>query len=160
VKRDVVLERTYPYPPERVWRALTDSKAMSEWLMPNDFMPKLGHRFQMKTRPRGRFDGTVHCEVTVLEAPRTLAYTWVGGGSHWVVTWTLTPVAGGTKLTLTHAGFTGLRELGISVIMGAGWKKMLGGRFPDVLSRLDEPSVTPRATVADGNQGVESPRST
>jgi hypothetical protein len=41
----VILEVIYPYPVERVWRALTDSRALAKWLLPNDFEPRLGHKF-------------------------------------------------------------------------------------------------------------------
>jgi uncharacterized protein YndB with AHSA1/START domain len=48
---DVVIELQYPCPPERVWRALTDSAALTDWLMPNDFVPKLGRKFQFRSKP-------------------------------------------------------------------------------------------------------------
>jgi len=49
MKRDIHIEETYPYPPERIWRALTNSDAMADWLMPNTFEPKVGCRFQFRT---------------------------------------------------------------------------------------------------------------
>ena len=71
MKRDLRLEETYPYPPERIWRALTDSEAMADWLMPNTFEPRIGHRFQFRTKPR-RDDGIVSCSAGL--DPRNLAY--------------------------------------------------------------------------------------
>ncbi len=56
----------------------------------------------------------VHCEVPVCEPPHLLSYSWKGGsdsnpafGSRLdsVVTWTLTPVEGGTHLRMVHHGF-------------------------------------------------------
>jgi hypothetical protein len=41
----VILEVIYPYPVQQVWRALTDSRALAKWLMPNDFRPRLGRKF-------------------------------------------------------------------------------------------------------------------
>ena len=35
----------FPHPPEAIWEYLTDSELLSQWLMPNDFKPILGHRF-------------------------------------------------------------------------------------------------------------------
>lgn len=32
---ELQFEVTYPHTPERVWRALTDPKALAAWLMPN-----------------------------------------------------------------------------------------------------------------------------
>jgi len=48
---EITLEQTYPHPPERVWRALTDSAALAEWLMPNDFEPRVGHKFRFRSKP-------------------------------------------------------------------------------------------------------------
>jgi uncharacterized protein YndB with AHSA1/START domain len=73
LKRNLRLERVYPYPPERLWRALTDSAAMNDWLMPNDFQPVVGHKFQFHTMAAPTFDGTVYCEVLEIDAPRRLA---------------------------------------------------------------------------------------
>jgi uncharacterized protein YndB with AHSA1/START domain len=128
LKRDLHLERTYPYPPERLWRALTDSKAMNEWLMANDFQPIVGHKFQFHTRPAPTFDGTVYCEVLEVDRPRRLVYSWRSGQMRQptIVTWTLEPIAEGTHLTLSHTGFEGLWGIAVSMILNAGWKRLLG----------------------------------
>ena len=52
MKRNIMIEAFYPFPPERVWKALTDSRALAGWLMPNDFQPRVGHRFQFRDDPR------------------------------------------------------------------------------------------------------------
>lgn len=40
-----------PHPPERIWRALTQSPLIEEWLMKNDFHLVVGHRFNFHTTP-------------------------------------------------------------------------------------------------------------
>jgi uncharacterized protein YndB with AHSA1/START domain len=35
----VIVEREIPYPPEKIWRALTQPHLIEEWLMKNDFKP-------------------------------------------------------------------------------------------------------------------------
>ena len=35
--RSVIVEREVPYPPEKIWRALTQPHLIEEWLMKNDF---------------------------------------------------------------------------------------------------------------------------
>ena len=87
MKRNVIMERVYPFPPEQVWEALADSRALSEWLMENDFQPYVGHRFQFRTNPQWGFDGSVHCEVITVDRPRRLAYTWQGGPMKKKVLW-------------------------------------------------------------------------
>jgi uncharacterized protein YndB with AHSA1/START domain len=136
MKRDLRFEEHYPYPPGRVWEAISDSAAMADWLMPNDFQPRLGHRFQFRTKPAPGFDGIVNCEVITLDPPRRLAYTWKGGGIDTVVTFTLEPTRDGTKLVLEHTGFRGARATMVSFILGRGWRKsILPQRLPAVLKR-------------------------
>jgi uncharacterized protein YndB with AHSA1/START domain len=97
-----------PHPPERVWEALTDPAEIAQWLMPNDFEPRLGHRFTFRTNPMPalNFDGICHCEVIELDPPRLLAYTWVGGSlTDTLVTYRLEPEGDGTHLYFEHSGF-------------------------------------------------------
>jgi uncharacterized protein YndB with AHSA1/START domain len=137
--RSIVMEKTLPHPPEKIWRTLTQAELIGRWLMPNDFAPKVGHRFTFKTKPMGDWDGTVHCEVLVCDPPRLLRYSWVGGSKtndkygaqlDSVVTWTLTPVQGGTHLRMEHAGFRSPGNDFAFNAMGSGW-----GR---IMERIDE----------------------
>jgi uncharacterized protein YndB with AHSA1/START domain len=105
--RSVVIEREMPFPPEKVWRALTQPHLIAEWLMKNDFEPVVGHRFNL----RGEWGGVLDCEVLAVEPNRTLSYTWnfshddSAFGMESVVTFTLTPTPTGTHLRMEQAGF-------------------------------------------------------
>lgn len=125
MKRDLRFQVFYPHPPEKVWKALTDSKLIAKWLMENDFQPIVGHKFQFKTAPQPGFDGIVKCEVLEVDEPHRLSYSWKGGGMDTTVTFTLEPVGEGTRLTLEHTGFTGLKGMMVSFILGSGWKKKI-----------------------------------
>jgi len=46
--RCVVVEREMPYPPEKLWRALTQPHLIEEWLMKSDFKSVVGHRFNLR----------------------------------------------------------------------------------------------------------------
>lgn len=139
MSHDLHFEFTYPHPPERVWHAITDSAAIARWLMPNDFEPVVGREFHFRTTPRGQWDGTVSCKVLEVAPPRTLAYSWTGGGLDTVVTFRLLRVAEGTKLTLDHTGFAGERGIMASKFMGEGWKsRILAMRLPAVLNFVDD----------------------
>jgi uncharacterized protein YndB with AHSA1/START domain len=139
MSRDLHFEFVYPHPPQRVWRALTDSAAIAKWLMPNDFQPKVGHKFQFRTKPRPGFDGVVNCEVLELEPPRKLVYSWKGGGLDTTVTYLLEPAPEGTRLLFDHAGFRGLRGLMVSRMLGNGWKsRVLARNLPAVLEFVDD----------------------
>lgn len=97
----------YPHAPERVWRALTSSDALAQWLMPNDFEPRVGHHFTFRTNPMPamNFDGICHCEVTACDPPSLLSYTWVGGALNTQVTYRLEPEGTGTRVRFEHSGF-------------------------------------------------------
>ncbi|EDX82425.1 Hsp90 ATPase activator family protein, putative [Synechococcus sp. PCC 7335] len=103
---DLVLDESYPYPPEKVWQALTDSRALAAWLMDNDFKPCLGHRFQFVDSSSPGLKTVIDCEVIELESPKRLVYSWqVSGMSDpSIVTWTLTPIQEGTQVQLHHSG--------------------------------------------------------
>jgi uncharacterized protein YndB with AHSA1/START domain len=105
--RSVVVEREFPYPPEKLWRALTQPHLIEEWLMKNDFSPAVGHRFNL----RGDWGGVLNCEVLAIEPHKTLSYTWDHAHADAafrltsVVTFTLTPTRTGTRLRMEQSGF-------------------------------------------------------
>lgn len=143
--RSIVIERTLAHPPEKVWRALTQSSLIAEWLMENDFEPRLGGRFQFRSRPMGNWNGIVDCEITVFEPPRRLVYTWKGGSTQnaaqgaaldSLLEWTLTPVPGGTRVRMEHSGFKP---------HNASAYETLSGGWPRVLDRLEQVVAARRA---------------
>lgn len=73
--------------------------------------------------------------------PPVLRYSWVGdeSGRALEVTYALVPREGGTRLTLTHTGFTGVGGFILAkLMMTPGWKKMLGVLIPAVLADVDD----------------------
>jgi uncharacterized protein YndB with AHSA1/START domain len=148
--RDLHFEMTYPHPIEHVWQALTNNDAMAQWLMPNDFLPVVGHRFQFHTKPAPGFDGIVRCEVLEVSPPGRLVYTWTGGGVDTRLIWTLKQVAEGTSLTLDHTGFEGLRGMLVSSILGKGWNsKILAKHLPAFLSQWSGSGTVPTMPDAE-----------
>jgi uncharacterized protein YndB with AHSA1/START domain len=89
-----------PYPPEKIWRALTQPHLIEEWLMKNDFKPVVDHRFNLRADW-----GAVDCQVLAVEPNKTLSYTWAAYGLESVVSWTLTPTSTGTHLRMEQSGF-------------------------------------------------------
>jgi uncharacterized protein YndB with AHSA1/START domain len=131
VIRSIVVEREMPHPPEKVWRALTTSALIADWLMANDFAPEIGRRFQFRATPVPGWSGITHCEVTELDPPRRLAYAWGDGsesesGLKTLVTWTLTSTAGGTHVRMEQSGFRPEDEGGYQAMSG-GWPRILEG---------------------------------
>jgi uncharacterized protein YndB with AHSA1/START domain len=131
--REIIVEDVLPHAPELVWKTLTSGELMSRWLMPNDFEPVVGRRFTFTTRPVGGWDGIVHCEVLEMIPNEKLVYSWKGGsddnpayGSRLdsVVTWTLKPLDGGTRLRLVHSGFRSPGNDFAFDAMSGGWGKV------------------------------------
>lgn len=121
----VVVERDVAYPPEKIWRALTQPHLIAEWLMQNDFSPVVGRSFKLSAEWGG-----VDCVVKTVEPHRTLSYTWNGKGLESVVTWTLTPTGTGTRLRMEQVGFRPDQQLAYRGAT-AGWP-----RFFDNLERV------------------------
>ncbi len=124
MRASVRREMEFPQSRETVWQALTDPDSLAEWMYPNDFEPRLGHRFTFKVPPKPEvgFDGlTVRCEVTVLRPPEELAFTWVAEDIDTVVTYKLTEAQGGTRVFFEQSGFEpGPAHKGAEY----GWKSM------------------------------------
>ena len=119
-----VVERDFPFPPEKLWRALTQPHLIEEWLMKNDFAPVVGHRFKL----RGEWGGVLDCEVLVVEPHKSLSYTWnfahedAAFNMQSVVTMTLTPTRTGTLLRMEQAGFRPEQKQAYGGAK-AGWKQ-------------------------------------
>lgn len=133
--RSVVVEREFSHPPEKLWRALTQPHLIEEWLMKNDFVPAVGHRFNL----RGEWGGVLDCEVLALEANRALSYTWnfahddPAFNLQSTVTFTLTPTNAGTHLRVEQSGFRPDQKQAFG---GArhGWQQFFGN-LEQVLAR-------------------------
>jgi uncharacterized protein YndB with AHSA1/START domain len=126
----VIIEREIPFPPEKIWRALTQPHLIEEWLMKNDFEPVVDHGFNL----RGDW-GAVACQVLTVEPNKTLSYTWDAMGLESVVTWTLTATNTGTHLRMEQSGFRPDQQ---PAYRGAkyGWQKFFAS-LEQVLVRID-----------------------
>jgi uncharacterized protein YndB with AHSA1/START domain len=126
----VVVEREVAFPPEKIWRALTQPQLIEEWLMKNDFKPVVGHSFNLRADW-----GSVDCQVLAVEPNKTLSYTWGAYGLESVVTWTLTPTSMGTHLRMEQSGFRPDQQ---QAYKGAksGWPRFFAA-LEQVLARID-----------------------
>jgi uncharacterized protein YndB with AHSA1/START domain len=142
IQREILI----PQPREQVWRALTDSTALAEWMFPNDFVPRVGHHFtfQVPPNPKMNFDGmVVRCEVLECEPPienagGRLAFSWSAGGLEDTrVSFRLEPDGDGTRVVFEHSGFDVSQPWVEQALRGAefGWAKMLG-QLPAVVAGL------------------------
>ncbi len=143
------LERIYPHPIDRVWEAIATARGLSAWLMPTDFEPRLGHRFQFRWKKIPGWRGYVDCEVLAIEPMRRIVFSWVGDEKQapTTVSFQLERVGEGTKLVFDHTGFSGIGGFFSKLMMTNGWKKkMLDRQLNAVLTTLA--SRGPGALVA------------
>ena len=135
--RSVIVEREIAFPPEKIWRALTQPHLIEEWLMKSDFKPVIGHRFNL----RGEWGGVLDCEVLAIEPEKTLSYTWNFAHDddafdlRSVVTFTLTPTSKGTHLRMEQVGFRPDQKQAYG---GArvGWQQFLE-KLEQLVARID-----------------------
>jgi uncharacterized protein YndB with AHSA1/START domain len=137
IQREILV----PQPREQVWRALTDSAALAEWMFPNDFLPQVGHRFTFRVppNPKANFDGiVVDCRVIECEPPSQLVFSWSAGGIvDTRVSFRLEPAGEQTRVLFEHAGFDVSQPWAEQAFRGAefGWTKMLK-QLPAVVAAL------------------------
>ena len=125
-----IVEREILFPPEKIWRALTQPHLIEEWLMKNDFKPVVSHRFNLRADW-----GVVDCQVLAVEPNKTLSYTWGSLGLESVVIWTLTPTSTGTHLRIEQSGFRPDQQ---QYYQGAkyGWQRFFAA-LEQVVARSD-----------------------
>ena len=152
-------EMWYPDPPETVWVALTDPRAIAEWLMPNTFQPIVGHKFRFMTDPMPFCEGFTECEVLEVDPPRRLSYSWLivwpppkkpqqqapRIAEPMILTWTLAPERGGTRLVFEQSEYIGPRAWWTRFSMNMGWGHMHNRLLRRVLAHVRDGAFTPGA---------------
>jgi uncharacterized protein YndB with AHSA1/START domain len=133
--REIRVTETFPHSPQVIWKTLTSGALIARWLMkPTGFEAVVGTSFTFQTTPGGEWDGVIRCQVLEAIPNERLVYSWEGGHEantgygaplSTVVTWTLEPVVGGTRLGLIHAGFVSPRNDSARKTMGEGWQKVV-----------------------------------
>jgi uncharacterized protein YndB with AHSA1/START domain len=101
-------ELRFAQSPEAVWRSLTDSAALAEWMYPNDFEPRVGHHFTFRVPPKRRLDDglIVRCEVLKCVPRSELVFTWVVDDFlNTRVSYRLEADGAGTRVLFEHSGF-------------------------------------------------------
>jgi len=97
-------------PPQRVWRALTDTSELAAWFWPAAFATST----EADVRPGGRYHLVsavagigVGGEYQRVEPPELLQFSWQWDGepAGTTVTFRLRPTGEGTELVVDHEGF-------------------------------------------------------
>ena len=105
--KPIIKEQEFAHAVDVVWRAITDKDLMREWYFGelDDFQPVVG----FETRFEVECEGVTypHCwKVTEVIPMKKISYLWRydGFAGESEVSWKLSEVPAGTKLTLTHSG--------------------------------------------------------
>jgi uncharacterized protein YndB with AHSA1/START domain len=133
--REIVVDEIFPHAVELIWKALTSSDLIGRWIMaPSGFEPVVGNRFTYQTTPGGAWDGVIHCQVLEAIPNERLVYAWKGGDESntgygapldTVVAFTLSRVAGGTRVRMVHSGFVLPKNESAFTNMSGGWSKVV-----------------------------------
>ena len=136
IDREIIINA----PPERVWRALTSPKELSAWFkveIEGEIAPNT--EIWMTSTHKGYEGQRFQVRIVEMSPPRRFAWQWHPGEvdasvdysreARTTVTFTLEPVAGGTKLSLSETGFDAIgleRRAKVHKDNSQGWAEVLG----------------------------------
>jgi uncharacterized protein YndB with AHSA1/START domain len=133
----------YQHSIEDVWAALTDPRALAEWLMPTTFSePKVGEKFRFQFNPEKlNPTGIVDCEVLESDPPHRMVWLFqnraIEGATQpppMRVEWTLISIGGATRLELVQSYED--QPWSIIFAMGVGWRFYLRRYLPKALKNV------------------------
>lgn len=96
--QDIKKTAIFQAPINKVWNVVSTSKGISEWFMPNDFEPKVGHEFHIQSP-----FGPSPCKVLEIDEPTKIVFAWDTDG--WIVSFFLKDLGDKTEFTLIHSGW-------------------------------------------------------
>jgi len=129
----VSFERVMDRPPERIWSTLTEPARLAKWLGDVEVDLRVGGafviRFHQPQRPADPAPGETAVmtgQITVLEPPRLIEYTWLEGSGmpSSLVRWEIVPLESGCRLKLTHRFPPGCAVKDLTSFLG-GWHAFL-----------------------------------
>ncbi len=136
----VRIERFYPHPRQKLWRALTEPGLIARWGMRVEgFSLEPGARFKFFGTPNRAWRGFIECELLEARQPSLLRYSWIDkpGGAPTFVRWQLADRPGGTRLLFEHTGFRGVHGFLLSrLVMGPGHRQKHDVALPRLLAQL------------------------
>lgn len=123
----------FPVSRDQVWRYLTDKDLLGKWYNPARADLAEGAAYELyQTDDMGQTSPLVWGRVLQANPPKTLICTFEVAnfnGGETTVTWTLEPLAGGTKLTMRHDGIgaaSGEEAGRLFAALDKGWDEHLG----------------------------------
>jgi len=142
-KAQVVIQRTYNAPIERVWKAITDIDQMKQWYMPglSDFRPEVG--FETSFTAGKKDELWLHVwKITEVVPNKRISYEWryPGFPGNSLVTFELQAAGDGTQITLTHTGletFEGDKNPSLAPHnFNTGWTSLIGTQLKEFVEKI------------------------
>ncbi len=102
---NLIFKEYYPHPLTKVWSAITNPHALSDWLMETDFEAMEGKTFAFWRKLSSEEDSRVICQLIELTPPRRMVWSWKAPGMETPsqLIFELEPEPeGGTNFTLRH----------------------------------------------------------
>jgi uncharacterized protein YndB with AHSA1/START domain len=137
---DIVFERSYNAPIEKVWSAISNKEEMKKWYFDlAEFKPEKGFKFQFSGGPPEQ--SYLHlCEVKEVIPGKKLSYSWRYDGYEGdsLVTFELFDEGNKTRLKLTHSGldtFPANNPHFAKKNFEAGWSDLTGVLLRDYLEK-------------------------
>lgn len=131
----IVLTLETPATPAEAWAALTEPDRIAEWFTTASKLGGVGDAYRLDFGDGSVVEGV----VTFVEPGRHFAHTWVWAGveptQETLVTWSVEPANGGTRVTLTHDGWA---EAGLDEAARDDHESYWGGYLDDLGHVLSE----------------------
>jgi uncharacterized protein YndB with AHSA1/START domain len=130
IKRTVITSA----PRERVWKAITNPKNLTKWMILTEFKSlEVGEPITFTNQGK-----TTPGSIAIVEPVERFAYRWQVNPEHpaqTLVTFTLEAVADGTQITVVEEGFEALPEpMGTNQVKDntQGWQEVLNNAITDL----------------------------
>ncbi len=127
------VERTFPVPAEKVWRALTINEEMKQWYFQlPEFRAEVGFEFSFEGSSKSGTKYNHHCRIVEVVPNQKIAYSWDYEGyegSSSVAFELFSEGDGATRVVLTHAGLETFPASNTDFAVGnfeEGWNAILG----------------------------------
>jgi uncharacterized protein YndB with AHSA1/START domain len=131
----IVLTILTPASPDSVWAALTEPERIAEWFTDASPLGEVGDAYRLDFGEGSVVEGVVRH----LEPGRAFAHTWIWTDvepvQETLVTWSVEPADGGSRITLTHEGWA---EAGLDEAARDDHEAYWSGYLDDLMDILGE----------------------
>jgi uncharacterized protein YndB with AHSA1/START domain len=166
---EINLDVDFPHSADLVWRAVSDPRLVEEWFALNDLVSEEGCHGHFWPAGLAGLTGPIDVEIVEVTTQRRIKMVWQADQLHAQVTWSLSDVPGGTRLSVAQIGFLGsqgtARRRGLRATYEQVFRENLGAVLDrlaadatDADSAADADSAHLRAAApVDGARGTPQP---